>query len=71
MTQLKFTVSPEAIAYLRWYAKNILLEKTADDAARHLMMKQLEETRRAYRKDDPTPDDLTPSLPSSKEAGDA
>ena len=40
--QIKFTVSWEAVAYLRWFAKTILFEGTEDDAARHLMMKQLE-----------------------------
>jgi hypothetical protein len=51
--QIKFTVSLEAVAYLRWFAKTILFEATEDDAARHLMMKQLELERRAHRKDDP------------------
>lgn len=61
MPQIKFTVSDEAVAYLRWFARNILFEKTEGDAARHLMMKQLEEIRRAHRKDEPSPEDLAPS----------
>lgn len=55
---LKFTLSKEAVAYLQWYAKTVLLEETADQAARHLVLKQVEEIRRAHRKDDPNPADL-------------
>jgi len=66
--QIKFTVSKEAAAYLRWYANNVLMEETEDDAARHLMMKQLEKIRRTYRKDDPMPADLMP-LPDVKAGG--
>jgi hypothetical protein len=58
--QIKFTVTAEAAAYLRWYARNILFEETEHVAARHLMMKQLEKTRRAHRKDEPSPEDLAP-----------
>jgi hypothetical protein len=60
MPQIKFTVTAEAAAYLRWLARNILFEKTENDAARHLMMKQLEQARRVYRKEEPSPEDLTP-----------
>jgi len=60
MPQIKFTVTGEAAAYLRWFAHNILFEKSEDLAARHLLMKQLERMRRQYRKDDPAPEDLTP-----------
>lgn len=63
--QIKFTVSKEAAAYLRWYAKNILMEETEDDAARHMMMKQLEKMRRAHRKEDPQAADLM-SVPEGK-----
>lgn len=59
--QIKFTISKDAAAYLRWYARNILMEETEDDAARFLMMKQLEKVRRAHRKDDPAAADLLPS----------
>ena len=52
-TQLKFTVSNEARAYLRWYARNILFEETEDLAARHLMMRGLEIMRREYRGSEP------------------
>lgn len=62
---IKFTVTKEAAAYLRWFARNIVLEETEHDAARHLMMKQLEETRRAHRKEEPNPEDLAP-VPSSE-----
>lgn len=37
------------------------MEETEDDAARFLMMKQLEKVRRAHRKDDPAAADLLPS----------
>jgi hypothetical protein len=56
--QIKFTLSQEAVTYLRWYAKNILLESTEDEAARHLVMKQIELLRREFRKEDPSPQDL-------------
>lgn len=65
--QIKFTVTDQAAAYLRWFAKNILFESTENDAARHLMMSKLEDTRRLHRKDDPGPEDLSP-LPSAEKA---
>jgi hypothetical protein len=55
---VKFTLSKEAVAYLRWYAKTVLLEETAEDAARHLLLKQIEAIRREHRKDDPDPGTL-------------
>lgn len=58
--QIKFTITVESAAYLRWFAKNILLEDNEHDAARHLMLKQLEKTRRTYRKEEPDPKDLPP-----------
>jgi len=61
--QIKFTVSEQSAAYLRWVAKNILFETTEHEAARHLMMTRLEELRRAYRKDEPSPEDLAPLPP--------
>jgi hypothetical protein len=60
MIQLKFSVTEEAAAYLRWVARNILFEKDENAAARHLMMKELENTRRAHRRDEPGPEDLLP-----------
>jgi hypothetical protein len=56
--QIRFSVSKEAAAYLRWYAKNVLLEDSEHSAARHLMQAQLEQMRRAHRKDEPAPGDL-------------
>lgn len=64
-TQIRFTVTAEAAAYLRWYARTILFEADENDAARHFMMKQLEATSRFYRKEEPGPEDLTP-IPSSE-----
>jgi hypothetical protein len=64
--QVKFTVTAEAVAFLRWYARNILFEDSAHDAARHLMMRQLERIRRAHRKEDPTPEDLATTEPNPK-----
>lgn len=63
-TQIKFTVTKEAAAYLRWFAKNVLIEEDEHDAARHLMMKELEKTRRAHRGDDPALADIPPILPT-------
>jgi hypothetical protein len=67
--QIKFTLSQDAIAYLRWYAKNVLLEDTHHDAARHLLMKQLEEMRRTHRKDDPTSAELNEGVVAPKGEG--
>ncbi|MCH7794378.1 MAG: hypothetical protein IH900_04460 [Proteobacteria bacterium] len=61
MPQIKFSVTNEAAAYLRWFARNILFESSENQAARHLMMTRLEETRRQYRRDEPGPDDLAVS----------
>jgi hypothetical protein len=61
MPQIKFTVTAEAEAYLRWYARTILFEKTADNAARHLMMHRLEQVRRDGRRNEPSADDLAVS----------
>ena len=66
MPQIKFTVTEEAAAYLRWLARNVLFEKTENDAARHLMMVQIEKTRREHRKDEPSPEDLTPAPSGDK-----
>ncbi len=60
--QIKFTVTKEAAAYLRWVAKNILFESSEHTAARHLMMTKLEETRRTNRKNEPGPEDLAPIM---------
>jgi hypothetical protein len=65
MPQIKFSVTDEAVAYLRWFARNVLFEKSENDAARYLMMKQLEKTRRMHRKDEPSPEDLVPIPPAS------
>ncbi len=67
MPQIKFTLSKEAAAYLRWFARTILLEDTEHDAARHLMMMQLEKMRRAHRGDDPSLNDLP--VPTTGEGG--
>jgi hypothetical protein len=56
--QIKFTVTKETAAYLRWFARHILFEDGHDAAARHLMMKQLERTRRKYRRDESNPTDV-------------
>lgn len=68
--QVKFTISEQAAAYLRWFAKNILFESTEHDAARHLMMAKLEEIRRLYRKEEPSLEDLVP-IPIVEESGKA
>lgn len=65
MPQIRFTVTGKAAAYLRWLAKNVLFEGSENDAARHLMMVQLEKTRREHRKDEPAPEDLAP-IPSDE-----
>ena len=67
MPQIRFTVTDEAVAYLKWLARNILFEKTEHDAARHLMMTRLEQSRREYRRDEPSPDDLAISESAREE----
>ena len=69
MPQIKFTVTDEAAAYLKWLARNILFEKSEDGAARHLMMHRLEETRRQYRREEPGPDDLVIAESPKEDAG--
>ena len=66
MPQIQFTVTDEAVAYLKWLARNVLFEKSEHMEARHLMMSRLEETRRQYRRDEPSPDEL-PVSESAKE----
>jgi hypothetical protein len=58
---VKFTLSPDAAAYLQWLAKNVVPEETPDLVARHLVMKQIEEMRRTHRKDEPPLSDLPPA----------
>jgi hypothetical protein len=58
VAQVKFTLTRETIAYLRWFARTILLETNEHDAAKHLMMKQLEATRRAHKNEEPAVDEL-------------
>jgi hypothetical protein len=65
--QIKFTVPDATIAYLRWLAKNILFEDDENGAARHLMMKQLEETRRNNRSSEPTADEIERLMPPDKD----
>ncbi len=67
MPQIKFSVTNEAAAYLRWYARNILFESSENQAARHLMMVRLEEVRRQYRRDEPSPNDLAATEPSKED----
>jgi len=57
-TRISFTVTKEAAAYLRWFARTILLEEDENDGARHLMLVQLEAMRRAHRDSDPSLSDL-------------
>ena len=61
--QLKFSVTDEAAAYLRWLARHVLLLKSEHDAAKHLMETRLEEIRRQHRHDEPMPGEL--ALPES------
>ena len=65
MPQIKFSVTKEAVAYLRWLARNILFESSEHQAARHLMMQRLEQTRREHRRDEPSPEDL--AIPESSD----
>ena len=69
MPQIKFSVSDEAVAYLKWLARNIFFVKTEHEAAKQLMMHRLEESRRLHRRDEPGPDDLAVEKTSSEEAG--
>jgi hypothetical protein len=59
--QIKFTVTKATAAYLRWFAHHIIFEDGHDDAAKYLMMKQLERTRREYRTSESSPTDITPA----------
>lgn len=63
MAEIKFTITKQAEAYLNWMAREILFVKTANTAAKHLMMCQLEGVRRKHRKDEPGAADL--GLPES------
>lgn len=67
MPQIQFSITEEAAAYLRWYARQILFEKTEDLAARHLMMYRLEEIRQQHRRDEPSPDDLATPEPTKQD----
>ena len=58
MPQIHFTVTEKAAAYLRWYARNVLFEKSANAAARHMMLHRLEGLRHENRKSEPGHDDL-------------
>ncbi len=69
MPQIQFTVTKEAAAYLRWYAREILFEKSENQVARHFMIHRLEEVRRQHRRDEPSPADL--ATPESTEEGTA
>lgn len=69
MPQIRFSVTHEAAAYLRWVARNILFEKSENDAARHLMMYRLEQIRHEHRRDEPGPEDLA-TFPSPTEETD-
>ena len=58
MPRITFTVDARAVAYLRWLARNVLLEKDENGAARGLLMRRLEELRRQHgRHDEPTEPD--------------
>jgi len=53
MPQIKFSVSKELCAYLRWFAEDILSEASEHPAAKHLMMQGLEHSRRKHRENEP------------------
>ena len=67
MPQIQFTVTEEAAAYLRWYARTILFEKAdnGNAAARHLMMARLEQIRRDRNPSEPSTQDL--AVPDTQE----
>jgi len=66
MAQISFTVTEEAEAYLLWYARNMIFEKTASVAARHLMMHRLAEVRASRRPSEPSPEDLVAREPEGE-----
>jgi hypothetical protein len=70
MAQIQFTITEEAAAYLRWYARTILFEKSdnANAAARHLMLSRMEQLRRETRHNEPSSDDL--AVPQSVDGHD-
>ena len=45
MAEIKFTVAGDAETYLRWYAREMLFLKTANAAAKFLMMESLRRVR--------------------------
>lgn len=56
--QIKFTLSDDARAYLRWLARDVLFLKTEHDAAKHLLTRQMELMRRENRGHEPSIADL-------------
>lgn len=67
MPEIRFSLNASAAAYLEWYARNILFEKTGDLAARHLVMKAIEGMRREHYRDEPLFDTVPNSKPEDKD----
>lgn len=51
--QTKFTLSEDARCYLEWLAQEVLFVKTGNEAAKHLVVRQIEVMRREHRQFDP------------------
>ena len=67
MSTIKFTVDGRAAAYLRWLSRNIVLEKSVDLVARHLVMQQIERLRRKYHRGEPPLEYVAEEPPTSGE----
>lgn len=53
MPEISFTVSEHSHAYLKWLSKNVILENTENQVARHLTMDAIERMRRKYGPPEP------------------
>ncbi len=51
--QTKFTLTEDARCYLRWLAKEVLLVKSGNEAAKVLLLRQIEAMRREYKGSEP------------------
>ena len=63
MAEIRFTIPDHLGRYLDWLSRNIILEKSKNDVARHLLMGQIAQMRRAHHRDEPPLD-----LPESDES---
>ena len=65
MAQVRFTVSDEAAAYLRWLGDEIVLEKTIDSVAKHILMQAISDIRRENKDREPNLAELLQRFPDT------